>query len=69
MTLDVVWVLDFGLLFHARFWRENLRGLKCFHLCFLSSFCGSVVCSLSFSARGHFVGGFARPEELCSVRL
>ena len=69
MARDVVWVLDFGLLFHAPFWRENLHGLKRFPSHFLSSFCGSVVCGLSFSARGHFVGGFARSEELCSVGL
>ena len=66
-TCDVVCGLGFGLLFHARFWRENFQGLKCFHLRFLSSFSGSVVWRLSSSARGHFAGGFARPEELSSV--
>lgn len=68
-TCDVVWELGFGLLFHARFWKENFHGLKCFHLRFLSSFCGSVVWRLSSSARGHVAGGFARSEELCSVGL
>ena len=53
MTRDVVWVLDFGLLFHARFWSKNLRGLKCFHPRFLSV---SVValCAVCLSLLGAF---------------